>query len=64
MNGWPEIAVKVRTLWTLVAMIPLIILALCIGVLSVLVCTPLMVYAGIRGKHLKDPFKGSLGPGR
>lgn len=61
MNGWSEIAVKVRTVWSLVAMIPLIVLVLCMGVLSVLICTPLIVYAGIRGKHLKDPFKGSLG---
>jgi hypothetical protein len=64
VRGRSEIAVKVRTLWALFAMIPLVVLAVSIGVLSVLICTPLMVYAGIRGKHLKDPFKGSLGPRR
>lgn len=41
-------------------MIPLLALALGVGILSVLICVPLIVYAGIRGKHLKDPFKGSL----
>lgn len=41
-------------------MIPLLALALGVGILSVLICVPLIVYAGIRGKHLKDPFKGTL----
>ena len=62
MKDWPELAVKMRTIWALFAMIPLMILALCIGVLAVLLSSPLIVYASIRGKHLKNPVKNSVGP--
>lgn len=60
---WAETAEKIRTFWFLTAMIPLMLLAGCIGILSLILTSPLMVYANIRGKHLKDPWgkAGDLG---
>ncbi len=55
-NQWAKTAEKIRTLWFLTAMIPLMLLAGCLGVFSLVLTSPLMVYANIRGKHLKDPW--------
>jgi multisubunit Na+/H+ antiporter MnhG subunit len=62
LQGWPELALKVRTIWALFAMIPLMILALFLGILAVVITSPLITYAAIRGKHLKSPVKNSVGP--
>ncbi len=62
-SRWPETAEKIRTLWFLTAMIPLMLLAGALGAVSLLLTSPLMVYAGIRGKHLKDPWRKSGKPG-
>jgi hypothetical protein len=45
---------KIRTIAFLVAMIPVLILVALLGILSLLVLTPVVMYAGsIRGKPLK-----------
>jgi hypothetical protein len=46
--------VKIRTIAFIVAMIPVLILVALVGILSLLVLTPVVMYAGsIRGKPLK-----------
>lgn len=62
LKGWPDLAVRLRTIWALFAMIPLMILVLCIGALAVVASSPLIVYAAIRGKHLKNPVRNSVRP--
>ncbi len=47
---------KIRTIWFLFAMIPVAMLTGFLGLLSLVLCSPLMIYATIRGKHLKDPW--------
>jgi hypothetical protein len=45
---------KIRTIAFILAMIPVLILAALVGILSLLVLTPVVMYAGsIRGKPLK-----------
>lgn len=45
---------KIRTIAFLVAMIPVLILVALVGILSLIVLTPVVIYAGsIRGKPLK-----------
>jgi len=51
------IAHKIRTVWLLLAMIPVVIIAGLVSLLSVIIASPLTLYAGFRGKHLKDPRK-------
>ena len=54
-NNWLATAAAIRTIWFMCAMIlPLIFVGL-LEVLSLLATTPLMLYARIVGKHLKDP---------
>jgi hypothetical protein len=54
-NNWLAAAAAIRTIWFMCAMIlPLIFVGL-LGALSLLATTPLMLYARIVGKHLKDP---------
>jgi hypothetical protein len=46
---------KIRTIAFIVAMIPLLILVALVGILSLLVLTPVVMYAGsIRGRPLKQ----------
>ncbi len=49
-------AQPVRTIWFIAAMIPVLVLVAVLSLLSLVLMTPLMVYAAIRGKHLKDPW--------
>jgi hypothetical protein len=51
---------KIRTIWFLTAMIPLILAVGILGVASLVLTSPLMIYAGIRGKHLKNPWRKPL----
>ncbi|AFM25244.1 hypothetical protein [Desulfomonile tiedjei] len=53
-------AAKIRTLWFLTAMIPLMMIAGLVGVLSLLLTSPLMVYGGMCKKHIKSPWRKSL----
>ncbi len=54
-NNWLAAAAAIRTIWFIFAMIlPLILVGL-LGLLSLVITTPLMLYAAIVGKHLKDP---------
>jgi len=55
--GWRKIAGQIRTIWFLVAMIPLVLLTFFLGIVSLVVASPLTIYAGMRGKHLKDPWR-------
>lgn len=55
-NGrWLLWAEKIRTFWFLTAMIPVVIVTTAVGLLSLVLVSPLIVYAFIKGKHLKDP---------
>ena len=56
-SEWLQIAAKFRTIWFLTAMIPGMVVAFLVGILSLVLTTPLMVYAAMRGKHLKDPWR-------
>ncbi len=51
---------KIRTIWFLTAMIPLVLAVGILGVASLVLTSPLMIYAGIRGKHLKNPWRKPL----
>ncbi len=49
-------ATRIRTIWFLFAMIPVAAVTGLLGLFSLVLCSPLMIYASIQGKHLKDPF--------
>ncbi|MFC1834401.1 hypothetical protein ACFL2Q_06670 [Thermodesulfobacteriota bacterium] len=53
-DRWP--AHQIRTIGFLLAMLPVILLGILLGVFTVLLTLPLQIYAGIRGKHLKNPW--------
>jgi hypothetical protein len=50
---------KIRTLLFLTAMAPVLLAFALLMVCSLILVSPLMIYAGIRGKHLKDPRKNT-----
>lgn len=51
----PRVGAKVWTIGFIVAMIPLLIIVAFVGILSLLVLSPVVIYAGgIRGKPLKN----------
>ncbi len=54
-SNWLAVAVVIRTIWFMFAMIPPLIFVGFLGLLSLVITTPLMIYAAIVGKHLKDP---------
>jgi hypothetical protein len=54
-NNWLAAAAAIRTIWFMFAMIIPLIFVGFLGLLSLVITTPLMVYARIVGKHLKDP---------
>ncbi len=61
-NGrWLLWAEKIRTIWFLAAMIPVVIVTAAVGLLSLVLVSPLIVYAFIKGKHLKDPRNNKHG---
>lgn len=49
-------ATQIRTVWALIAMIPLALIVLLLCFLVLILLTPLIIYARIAGKHLKDPW--------
>jgi hypothetical protein len=51
-----RLATKIRTIWFLIAIIPVIAIAGLLGLFSIVLVSPLIVYASIKGKHLKDPW--------
>lgn len=57
----PEWAAGIRTIWFLTAMIPVVILTALIGVLSLVIVSPLIVYAFVTGRHIKDPRRNRHG---
>ncbi len=54
-NNWLAAAAAIRTIGFMFAMILPLIFVGFLGLLSLVVTTPLMLYAAIVGKHLKDP---------
>lgn len=52
---WKEHAPKIRTIWFLVAMIPLVIMSGALCVLVLIIVSPLTAYAFVTKKHLKPP---------
>lgn len=48
---------RIRTIWFLTAMIPLVVLTALAGFLSLVLISPLMIYSTITGRHLKDPWR-------
>ncbi len=47
----------IRTIWFLVAMIPVMLMVWLLGMLSLVLVSPLIIYAGLKGTHLKDPLR-------
>ncbi len=54
-SNWLAAAASIRTIWFISAMILPLILVWFLGILSLVITSPLMLYAKIVGKHLKDP---------
>lgn len=54
---WHIQAARIRTVGFLCAMIPLVGVVFLLCLLSLVLISPLMVYALVAGKHLKDPWK-------
>ena len=54
-NNWLAAAAAIRTIWFMFAMILPLIFVGFLGLLSLVITSPLMLYAAIVGKHLKDP---------
>ncbi len=54
---WLAISARIRTVGFLMAMIPMVGVVTLLCLLSLVLISPLMVYAIVRGKHLKDPWK-------
>lgn len=57
-SNWLAIAASIRTVGFMLAMILPLILVWFLGILSLVITSPLMLYATIVGKHLKDPRIG------
>jgi len=56
----PNVAHNIRTVWFLAAMIPVVLIATALGMTTLLLTSPLMLYATLRGKHLKNPWRKPL----
>ena len=54
-DNWLAAAASIRTIWFMLAMILPLLLAWFLGILSLVITSPLMLYAKIVGRHLKDP---------
>lgn len=52
-------AEKIRTIWFLLAMIPVVMVTAVVGVLSLVLVSPLILYAFVAGKHIKDPRRNN-----
>ena len=61
-SNWLAAAASIRTIWFMLAMILPLILVWFLGILSLVITSPLMLYAKIVGKHLKDPRTGDKNP--
>lgn len=48
---------KIRTLAFLACMIPILAVVVLLLCMSLILCAPLMIYAAIQGKHLKNPWR-------
>ncbi len=46
----------IRTFWFITAMVPILMLVCCLLVIAFILMIPVMLYAGIKGVHLKDPW--------
>jgi hypothetical protein len=55
------IGATIRTTWILLAMIPVVVLSALVGLLAIVIASPLTIYASIAGKHLKDPRRKGAG---
>ena len=55
-------AAQIRTIGFLMAMIPVAAAAAVLGLISLALMSPLMVYAAFRGKHLKSPWRSPGSP--
>ncbi len=54
-DNWLAAAASIRTIWFMVAMILPLMLAWFLGMLSLVITSPLMLYSKIVGHHLKAP---------
>ncbi|MEW6532803.1 MAG: hypothetical protein AB1473_18375 [Thermodesulfobacteriota bacterium] len=55
-------AAQIRTVGFLMAMIPVAVATAILGLVSLVLMTPLMIYAAFRGKHLKNPWRSPRSP--
>jgi hypothetical protein len=62
-SRWAATAARIRTIWFLTAMIPVMVIAGILTLLAVLASSPLMIYSGLKGGHLKDPRTATKGNG-
>ncbi len=53
---------KIRMVWFMLAMIPVVAVSGLLALSALVLCAPLMLYAGLTGKHLKDPRRKNLRP--
>lgn len=63
-NPWAHTIAKVRTIGFLVAMIPVLCLVGLVGILSLIVASPLVIYVAIRGKSFgRSRSRTGIAPG-
>jgi hypothetical protein len=58
-RAWLPAAAGIRTVGFLFATIPLLMGAAVVGLLTLVLVSPLIVYSSLTGKHIKDPFRQS-----
>ncbi len=58
----PQWAANIRMVWFMLAMIPVVAVSGLLALSALVACSPLMLYAHITGKHLKDPRRKDLAP--
>ena len=59
MSTWKEIAPKIRTVWVLFALIPVMLFAAMMCSFILFLAIPLTAYAFVTKKHLKSPWANS-----
>ncbi len=59
----PQLADMIRAAWFVLAMIPVVAVSGALAFFALVLCAPLMLYAAITGKHLKDPRNRGLESG-
>jgi hypothetical protein len=59
MDTWKEIAPRLRTVWFMFALIPLMAVSALVCATILLLAAPLTIYAFVTKSHLKSPWAKS-----